>query len=153
MALQFAPKITGDFRLAKDPELRYTAGGTPVANLRVVGQRYVGKETKDGKEVAKYQPIFMTMVAWRKRAESYAANLKKGDLVSIEAQLNTRSWKKEGQEYETTVLEGIVDRLSLRSRPAPKVEGAAATEATGEPETENDIPGSVPEGLEEDIPV
>lgn len=137
--IQFAPKITGDFRLTKDPELRYTASGAAVVNLRVAGQRYLGKVKEGDKEVAKYAPIYVTMVAWRKRAEQYAQSLKKGDLVSIEAQLNMHSWKKEGDQHETTVLEGIVDRCSLRSRPTPKAEGAPAADQG----SEEDIPESL----------
>ncbi|MGE5279596.1 MAG: single-stranded DNA-binding protein, partial [Deltaproteobacteria bacterium] len=51
--------------LTKDPELRYTPGGTAVANLRMaINRPYRDKSGENKKETC-----FITVVAWDKQAE------------------------------------------------------------------------------------
>lgn len=143
--MQAALKIEGDVRLTKDPELRYTTSGVAVANLRVAGSRYTGKKkvTVEGveKEVSQYQPVYITLTAWRERAERYADMFKKGDLISVSADLNMRVWNKlDGTKIN--VLEGILDKAILRSHPKAKV----ATDETTEEQAEG-VPG-----FSEDVP-
>lgn len=133
--MKFQPEITGDFRLTKDPDLRYTATEKAVVNIRAVGERYMGKETKDGKEVSKFKPVFLTFVAWKEQAELYAEKFKKGDLLSIRGVLDQRSYKPEGSDKDVSVIEVLIDTAILRSRPVAKAEVAeAAAAATGDHE-------------------
>lgn len=72
-------------RLANDPELTYTEGGTAIAKFRLAVDRF----TKKGEEqVTDWIPI----VTWGTTAENCAQYLSKGKLVAIEGAIQTRSW-------------------------------------------------------------
>lgn len=75
--------------LTRDVELRYTAGGTPVATFTVATNRNYTDSTGKAVETAEY-----TMVtAWAKLAEICAQFLRKGSKVYIEGRLQTHSWE------------------------------------------------------------
>jgi single-strand DNA-binding protein len=81
--------------LTRDPELRYTPGGTAVTNLRMaVNRRY---RTQAGE--LKEETAFITVVTWGKQAEACTQFLTKGKPVFVEGRLQMRSWETpEGQK-------------------------------------------------------
>jgi len=89
--------------LGKDPEVKYTPSGTPVAKLTVAtNERYKDKEGQwqDRTE-------WHNVVLWQRLAEIAGEYLKKGGKVYIEGRLQTRSWddKQTGQKkYMTEVV-------------------------------------------------
>lgn len=78
--------------LTRDPELRYTAQGTPVATLRLA----VNTKYKSGDE-NKEETLFIDTVVWGKMAETCGQYLSKGRQVLIEGRLQERSWESDGQ--------------------------------------------------------
>src|SRR5207302_10745672 len=66
-------------RLVRDVELRYTAQGTPVANMRVA--------TND-----RDQAEFHDCVVWRSTAEFASTYLRRGRLLYLEGRLHGESW-------------------------------------------------------------
>jgi single-strand DNA-binding protein len=79
--------------LTKDPELRYTPQGTPVANFRLaVSTRY-----RSGEEM-KEDSLFIDVVVWGKQGESVSQYLSKGRPVLVEGRLQERRWEYEGQQ-------------------------------------------------------
>lgn len=88
-------------RLGQDPEVRFTQGGTAVANLRIA----TDETWKDQSGERQQRTEWHTVVAWRKLAEICGQYLNKGRLVYIEGRLQTRSWQdKEGNKrYSTEV--------------------------------------------------
>ena len=68
--------------LAADPELRYTAGGTAVANLRLA----VNSSYKSGDEF-KEEVLFISVTVWGKQGESCSQYLSKGRQVLVEGRL------------------------------------------------------------------
>ena len=50
--------------LTKDPELRYTPSGTPVANLRLA----VNSTFKDQTGARKEETCFVTIIVWSRQA-------------------------------------------------------------------------------------
>jgi single-strand DNA-binding protein len=64
--------------LGRAPELRYTAGGTPVAELSVAHKRVW---TQDGER--KEETIWVSFTAWGKDAENAATYLTTGQTVNI----------------------------------------------------------------------
>ena len=74
--------------LTKDPELRYTPGGTAVANLRVA----VNRKFKDRAGELKEDTCFVTVTGWDKQAEDCRQYLHKGRSVFVEGTLQSRSW-------------------------------------------------------------
>lgn len=88
-------------RLGRDPEMRYTASGQPVANFSIAtDETYT---SKDGQKVEKTE--WHRIVVWGKQAEFCGNYLAKGRLVYIEGKLETRKWQdKEGVERTTTEI-------------------------------------------------
>src|ERR1700689_231504 len=89
--------------LGKDPEIKYTPQGTPVAKLTIAtNERFKDKagEWQDRTE-------WHNVVLWQRLAEIAGEYLKKGGKVYIEGRLQTRSWddKTSGQKkYMTEVV-------------------------------------------------
>src|SRR5215469_4324261 len=72
--------------LTRDPELRHTAVGTAVLDLRVaVRRRYT---TPSGEK--RDETTFLTVVVWDKQAEAAAKYLGKGSQVFVEGRIRTR---------------------------------------------------------------
>ncbi len=105
--------------LTKDPELRYTPSGTPVANLRLA----VNSSFKGQSGERKEETCFVTIVVWSKQAEICNQYLKKGRPVFIEGRLIYRSWEAEGKPRST--MEVRADRVQFLGAP-PGSGGAAA---------------------------
>jgi single-strand DNA-binding protein len=78
-------------RLTRDPEVRYTPSGTPVATLGLA----VNNRMKQGDEW-KDDPCFIDVAVFGKQAESCGEYLSKGQPVIVEGRLRYRSW--EGQD-------------------------------------------------------
>ncbi len=79
--------------LTKDPELRYTPQGTPVANMRIA----VNSRIKQGSEF-KDETLFIDTVVFGKQAENTTQYLGKGRAVLVEGRLKERRWEYEGQQ-------------------------------------------------------
>ncbi len=86
-------------RLGRDPELRYAASGTPMANLRIATDE--SYTDRDGNKVERTE--WHTVVVFQRQAENCANYLGKGSLVFVEGSLQTRKWQdQQGQDRYTT---------------------------------------------------
>ena len=88
--------------LGKDPEVRYTASGDPIANFSIAcTESWKDKQTGEKKEMTEWVRIS----AFGKLAEICSQYLKKGSQVYVEGSLRTRKWTdKDGQERYTTEI-------------------------------------------------
>jgi single-strand DNA-binding protein len=86
-------------RLGRDPELRYTQGGQPVANFSLAtNERWT---SKDGEKQERTE--WHRIVVWGKTAETCSEYLSKGRQIYVEGRLQTREWEdKEGNKRSTT---------------------------------------------------
>lgn len=86
----------------RDPELRHTAGGTPVSNFSIATtERWKDPNSDERKERTEWHRI----VAWGRQAEVIAEYLKKGEPVYVEGSIQTREWTdREGTERTTTEI-------------------------------------------------
>ena len=75
--------------LTRDPELRYTPGGTAVANLGIA----VNRRFKDSSGELKEEVCFLTVTVWDKQAEACCQYLHKGRPVFVEGVLQSRFWE------------------------------------------------------------
>ena len=102
-------------RLAADPEVRATANGTHVANLRLVTNTYGGRDDEGNR---KEESEFHTLVLFGKQAQVAGDHLAKGRLLYADGRLRTRSWDDaEGRRRQST--EVVVDTFQiLSSKPA-----------------------------------
>lgn len=81
-------------RLTRDPELRYTGGGTAVCTLSVAVNRRVKKGDNWEDEAS-----FFDVVTFGKTAENSAQYLAKGRQLLVEGELVQRRWEsQEGQK-------------------------------------------------------
>jgi single-strand DNA-binding protein len=72
-------------RLTRDPELRYTPSGTPVAKFTLAVDRSVKKDQEKTAD-------FIDIITWEKKAEACSNYLGKGKLVAVEGRLQIRSY-------------------------------------------------------------
>jgi len=85
--------------LIKDPVIRQTTNGTPVANFTIASNR----KFKDNFGQWKEDVCFVGIVAWYKLAESCSENLKKGSAVLVEGELQSRQWRTDDGHYRNVV--------------------------------------------------
>lgn len=94
-------------RLTKDPELRYTPNGVPVATFTLAVNRTFTNQQGEK------ETDFINCVIWRRPAENVANFLKKGSLAGVDGRIQTRNY--EGQDgkrvYVTEVLAESVQFL------------------------------------------
>ncbi len=85
--------------LGKNPEVRYTASGSAVANFSIAtNESWIGK---DGQKNEKTE--WHNIVAWGKLGEICGEYLTKGKQVYIEGRITTRSWDdRDGNKRYTT---------------------------------------------------
>src|SRR5215472_7254271 len=128
--------------LGKDPEVKYTPSGVPVAKFSLAtNERYKDKsgEWQDRTE-------WHNIVAWQRLAEIVGEYVKKGNKLYIEGRLQTSSWedKQSGEKkYRTEIIaqdlvllsgRGEAEADGSRSRGAATAGSASAHEPeAGEP--------------------
>ena len=124
--------------LGRDPEIRFTAAGSKVANLSIAtSRRWKDRSSGELEQATDWHRI----VVWGDKlienvVEKY---LKKGSPVHIEGELRTRSYEKDGStRYITEVL---ARRLQLVGKAEPAGEPPATEEPpVAELEEPEDIP-------------
>lgn len=77
--------LTG--RLTKDPQLQQTQGGQSVCTFNMAVDR-----SFKNKQTGKYDADFPMLTAWGKTAENIQRFFHKGDALSVEGELRTRSY-------------------------------------------------------------
>lgn len=126
-------------RIGRDPEMRYTPSGQPVASFSLAtDESYTGK---DGQKVEKTE--WHRIVVWGKPAEFCGSYLSKGRLVYIEGKLETRKWTdKDGVEKYTTEIKA--DKVQgLDSNPDSQGQGQRQA---ARPQANEYPPSSGPDG-------
>jgi single-strand DNA-binding protein len=147
--------------LGRDPEVRSTPSGQPVATFTLATSR----RWRDKNNQKQEQTEWHTVVVWGKQAEIAGQYLTKGKQVYVEGRLQTRSWDDRNtgeKKYKTEVVCENFQMLSARGggsefegqghgggygAPAPQSAGSAGPAGPsydeggygGEPE-EDDIP-------------
>ena len=88
--------------LGADPEIRYTAGGSAVANVRLATKEsWRDKDNGEQQERTEWHRI----VFFGRLAEIVEQYLKKGGQVYVEGRIQTRKWQdRDGNERYTTEI-------------------------------------------------
>ena len=122
--------------LTRDPELRSTPNGTPVATFGMAMNRRSGQGDERKEDVC-----FVDIVVFGREAETASEFLSKGRQALIEGRLQWRSW--EGQDgQKRSKHEVVAERIQFmprgereegteRSRPEPGTETPTAASAPG----------------------
>lgn len=111
-------------RLTRDPELRSTQSGTPVASFTLAVDRDFKSE--DGSR----STDFIDCVAWRKTAEFASKYFQKGTMAAVSGRLQLRDWTdKDGTKRRSA--EVVVDNIYFgeskgdKQSPSPRPAGRA----------------------------
>jgi len=87
--------------LGRDPEVRFTQGGTAVANLNLATNEVWNDKSGQRQERTEWHRV----VVWGKQAEIARDYLTKGRQIFVEGSLQTRQWEdKDGQKRYTTEI-------------------------------------------------
>ncbi len=118
-------------RLTRNPELKYTAGGTAVSKIAVaVG----GRKTANGEETVSFLPITL----FGKSASNIVQYLHKGDRLAVDGRIQQTRWNdKDGNPRNA--IEIIADHVEYLT--AKQSAGQTLPEPEGEPLA--DIPHDV----------
>ena len=96
--------------LGRDAEMRFTAGGTPVATVSLATTEKFTDRDGQKREDTQWHRI----VIWGKTAETLHEYLTKGKQIYVEGRIQTREWQdKEGKQQRTTEIRA--DRIVLLS--------------------------------------
>ena len=141
-------------RLGKDPELKYTPSGTPVAKFSLA----TDSSFKDASGEKQQRTEWHNIVAWNKLAEICGQYLTKGKQVYIEGRIQSHQWDDKQTGAKRTAYEIIASQMTMlgsRSETERATGAAAGSRASSEPA--EPLPpeppsGSGPEITDEDIP-
>src|SRR5918996_4120988 len=99
--------------LTRDPELRFTQEGVPVANFSIAVNRIRSKsEAVD----------FFNVSCWRELGERVANYKKKGDPILVEGRLQYRTWQNSDGTRRSAV-DVIADNVQFLGRPGDSADG------------------------------
>lgn len=118
-------------RLTRDPELRHTQAGTPVASFSLA----VDRDFKD-KDTGEKGTDFIDIVAWRQTAEFVSRFFTKGRMAVVEGRLQLRDWTdKDGNKRRTAevLAEHVYFGDSKRDAEGGAESGGAYTPPPAEP--------------------
>jgi single-strand DNA-binding protein len=141
--------------LGKDPEVKYTQSGLPVARITLATNERFKDKSGEWQDRTEWHNV----VLWQRLAEIAGEYLKKGSKVYIEGRLQTRSWDDKNtnqKKYMTEVVANDLVLLGGRGESGADDSGGGRTRAasansfdqrTAEPEpavaspiTDEDIP-------------
>lgn len=109
-------------RLTRDPEMRYSAAGKPVATFSVVTSRRV-KDQQTG-EYRDADTTFWNCVAFGELAENCAESLVKGTAVIVTGNAAMEEWEKDGEKRRAMKVVAEDLAVSLRWASAKVTKGA-----------------------------
>jgi single-strand DNA-binding protein len=140
-------------RLGKDPEVKYTPSGAPVAKFTLATDEVFKDRSGEQQKRTEWHNI----VAWNKLAEICGEYLTKGKQVYIEGSIRSRQWEDQAgnkrtgydivaREMKMLGSKADSDRAAAAAAAAPSAERAPVekpptSEAPAEPEiTDEDVP-------------
>ena len=97
--------------VVRDPEVRQTASGQPVASLSIA-TNMVWKDQQGQKQE---RADFHNIIAWRGLADVISRFVKKGSKIYVEGRIQNRSWVgQDGQKRYTTEI--VADNIIMLDR-------------------------------------
>jgi single-strand DNA-binding protein len=132
--------------LGKDPEIKYTPQGTPVAKITIATNERFKDKSGEWQERTEWHNV----VLWQRMAEIAGEYLKKGGKVYIEGRMQTRSWDDKTSGQKKYMTEVIAENLILLGAPSGAGNGHPEHQrAAAEPELVGAAAGPI---TDEDIP-
>ena len=131
--------------LGQDPEVRYTAGGVPIANISIATSNS-WKDKNSGETVE--QTEWHRIVFFNRLAEIVEQYLKKGSKIYVEGQLRTNSWEDKNtgeKKYRTEIVAREMQMLSSKGEMGKQNQDSGLDQSSqnsqeGVPWDDEDIP-------------
>jgi single-strand DNA-binding protein len=141
--------------LGKDPEVKFTPSGVPVAKFSLATNERFKDKSGEWQDRTEWHNI----VAWQRLAEIIGEYVKKGSKIYIEGRLQTSSWedKQSGEKkYRTEVVASDLVLLGGRGEGGGDSEGRSSRGGSSSYDqrsshSEEHVPSSA-EITDEDIP-
>lgn len=99
--------------LTKDPELRYTPGGSAVTDFGLAINRAYTSASGEKKD----DTCFVEITVWAKQAESVSRYLQKGSPVFIEGRLQLDQWEDKETGKNRSRLKVVAERVQFLGGP------------------------------------
>ena len=132
--------------LTRDPEVRYTSGGTPICEFGIA----MNKKTKTQSGEERSEVTYVEIVSIGKPAETLPRYISKGSPVLITGSLRYESWKDRDGNNRSR-LSVLADRVQFldRAKPAEQRQEPAPVQ---QPEHRYSDADKQPSGIDDDIP-
>jgi single-strand DNA-binding protein len=137
-------------RLGKDPELKYTPSGAPVAKFSLATDEVFKDRSGEQQKHTEWHNI----VAWNKLAEICGEYLTKGKQVYIEGSIRSRQWEDQSGN-KRTAYEIVARQMTMLGSKADSERAASERPASDRPASDRPAepePPTEPEITDSDIP-
>ena len=136
-------------RLGKDPELKYTPNGTPVAKFSLATDEVFKDQSGEQQKHTEWHNI----VAWKRLAEICGEYLTKGKQVYIEGSIRSHQWEDKQTGTKRTGYEIVAQKMTMLGSRADS-ERASAAPGERPPQAASQEPEPPPESeiTDADIP-
>ena len=146
-------KVTLIGNLGADPEIRYTANGSAVANVRLAtAESWRDRESGEQQERTEWHRV----VFFSRLAEIVGEYLKKGSQVYIEGRLQTRKWQdRDGNDrYTTEIVANEMQMLGGRGGGGGSFDAPSNQTSQGQSASPAPVSSSEPpmDDFDDDIP-
>ena len=158
MASRGVNRVTILGNLGNDPEVKYTASGSAIANLTVAtSESWNDKATGEKREAVEWHRV----VLFGKLAEVAGEYLRKGSQVYIEGQLRTRKWTDNAgvEKYTTEIvvgMNGVMQMIGGKQESKPQQQGGWGQPQQPKPQQQSNPASSgqsvPPTNFDDDIP-
>ena len=132
-------------RLTRDPEIRYTQGGTAVTTLGVAFSHSRKNNAGEWEDVAN----FIDVTVWGQKGEFLSRKLAKGSLVFITGRLQWESWESDAGKRSAIKL--IAHEVKSQDLFKPRSKDNAPAQDLA-PDDDGFIPITGPADSDDDIP-
>ncbi len=136
--------------MTRDPELRYTPGGTPLCEFGLATNRQY--KTKEGEN--KEETCFVDVTFWGRRGEVISQYFKKGEQIFVEGRLKLDQWEtSEGRRSKLNVVGEDFQFLGRSGGGSDYNRGADNRSQQSRPPSDNSSPAASqpPEDIGEDV--
>lgn len=137
--------------LGRDPEVRYSAGGSAIANISVATtESWKDKQSGDLQERTEWHRV----VFFGRLAEIAGEYLKKGSQVYVEGRLQTRKWQDQqgNDRYTTEIVANDMQMLGGRGSGEGATGGSRSDVDRTPPREPAAASGAPAEDFDDDIP-
>lgn len=111
--------------LTRNPELRYTAKGTPTTTLGMA----LNRKWKDDSGAEKEETTFIDVEVWGAQAEAAAKYLAKGSRLLVEGRLKLNMWDDKQTNQKRSQIVAVLESMTFLDAPKNTSQGHSRANA------------------------